>query len=106
MVRFVERAAGSPERTLSFDNTPLVREVATRLINRGSVTLETTPSGNARRRARVEIKVHGLPLLVKPFAPVIEQILAKEARRMLDGEASAMRAWLAKHRAAAAQSEA
>ena len=78
----------------------------TRVINRGSVTLEAASATTARRRARIEIKVHGLPLLVKPFAPLIEQMLVKEARRMLDGEADAMRAWLAKHRASAVQLEA
>lgn len=104
---FVEQSTWDRKsRTLSFDNIPLAREVATRVINRGSVTLEATSTGAARRRARVEIKVHGLPLLAKPFAPLIEQMLAREARRMLDGEADAMRAWLAKHHASAVQPQA
>ena len=83
-------------RTLAFDNIPLAHEVANRVINRGKVILEAVGASKTRRLARAEIKVQGLPLLARPFAPLIEQMLAREARRMLDGEADAMRAWLRK----------
>jgi hypothetical protein len=104
---FVEQSTWDRKsRTLSFDNVPLTREVASRVINRGEVTLEAVSAGQTRRRARAEIKVHGLPLLARPFAPLIEQMLAREARRMLEGEADAMRAWLRKHGAPHAQLQA
>ena len=94
---FTEQSTWDREsRTLAFDNIPLAHEVANRIINRGKVTLEALGAGKTRRIARAEIKVHGLPLLARPFGPLIEQMLAREARRMLEGEADAMRAWLRK----------
>ena len=104
---FIEQSTWDRQsRTLAFDNIPLAREVANRIINRGQVTLEPVSSGQTRRLARAEIKVHGLPLLARPFAPLIEQMLAREARRMLEGEADAMRAWLRNHRSSQPQLQA
>jgi hypothetical protein len=95
---FIEQSTWDRQsRTLSFDNIPIAREVASRVINRGEVVLQSVGAHKTRRVARAEIKLHGLPLLARPFAPLVEQMLAREARRMLDGEANALRAWLLQH---------
>jgi Protein of unknown function (DUF2505) len=84
-------------RKLSFNNVPLTDKIASRLINRGEVTLEALSPGKTRRLARCEIKVHDLPLLARPFTAMIEQLLAKEARRMIEAEANVMHEWLSSH---------
>jgi hypothetical protein len=85
------------ERKLSVKNVPLTDKIARRLINRGEIRLESLADGKTRRVAKCEIKVHDLPLLARPFTSMIEQLLAKEARRLIEGEASVMREWLASH---------
>jgi hypothetical protein len=85
------------QRKLSVNNVPLTDKIARRLINRGEVRLESLGNGKTRRVARCEIKVHDLPLLARPFTGMIEQLLAKEAKRMIEAEAVVMREWLASH---------
>jgi hypothetical protein len=85
------------DRKLSFNNVPVTDKIARKLINRGEVTLEAVAPGKTRRLARGEIKVHDLPLLARPFTGAIEQLLAKEAKRMLEAEAAVMREWLRTH---------
>lgn len=85
------------ERKLSVRNVPLTDKIARRLINRGEVRLESLGNGKTRRVARCEIKVHDLPLLARPFTGMIEQLLAKEAKRMIEAEAAVMREWLSSH---------
>lgn len=84
------------ERRLTFENIPTAPEVARRVINRGEVTLEPLSPGKTKRLMRGEIKVHNLPLLARPLIPLIESMLVREARRMLDGEAAVLSAWLLK----------
>jgi hypothetical protein len=94
---FTEQSTWSRrDRRLSFENVPKAPEVARRVINRGEVSLEVLSAGRTRRCTRGEIKVHNLPLLARPLIPLIEQMLVREARRMLDGEAEALRSWLLK----------
>ncbi|MDB4972999.1 MAG: hypothetical protein JWN48_1340 [Myxococcaceae bacterium] len=86
-------------RKLTFENIPITDKIASRLINRGEVTLVAVSPGQTKRVARGEIKLHGLPLLARPFVPMIEQMLAREAKRMLEAEAAVMHEWLAAHAA-------
>jgi hypothetical protein len=88
-------------RKLSFENVPITEKVKSRLINRGEVTLEALEAGKTKRLARGEIKVHDLPLIARPFTGVIEQMLAREAKRMLEAEAAVLRQWLAEQRGTA-----
>lgn len=85
------------ERTLSVKNVPITDKIARRLINHGEIRLEPLSNGKTRRIAKCEIKVHDLPLIARPFTSMIEQLLAKEAKRMIDGEAGVMREFLATH---------
>jgi len=87
-------------RKLSFENIPVDDKIARRLINRGEVTLESIGPGRTKRLARGEIKVHDLPLIARPFSGVIEQILAKEATRMLESEGRVLAEWLRDQRGA------
>lgn len=82
-------------RKLSFQNIPITEQIASRLTTRGEITLEALGASKTRRRAHGEVKVRDLPLLVKPLTPVVEQMLAREAKRMLEAEAEVMRAFLA-----------
>jgi hypothetical protein len=91
------------ERKLSVNNVPLTDKIARRLINRGEIRLESLGNGKTRRIAKCEIKVHDLPLLARPFTGMIEQLLAKEAKRMIEAEASVMREYLAANNGAVVQ---
>jgi hypothetical protein len=81
-------------RKLTFENIPTTDKIASKLINRGEVTLVAVGSGKTKRVARGEIKVHDLPFLARPFGPLVEQMLAREAKRMFEAEAVIMREWL------------
>jgi hypothetical protein len=95
---FVEDSVWDRElRKLTFENIPTTDKIASRLINRGVVTLVAVSPGQTKRVAHGEIKLHGMPLLARPFVPLVEQMLAKEAKRMLECEAAVMRQWLASH---------
>jgi hypothetical protein len=82
-------------RKLSFENIPITDKIASRLTTRGEITLESLSSGKTRRCARGEVTLRDLPLLVKPLRPLVEQMLTREAKRMLDAEAQIMREFLA-----------
>lgn len=82
-------------RKLSFRNIPTAASVAAKVINQGEVTLLALTPERTKRVARIEIKLHSMPLLARPFTPMIEQLLSREARRLLDGEARVMSEWLA-----------
>ncbi len=81
-------------RKLSFENIPTNEQIASRLINRGEVTLEALAPSKTKRRTHGEIRLHSIPLLARPFVPMIEQILAKEATRLLQAEGEVLREWL------------
>ena len=82
-------------RKLSFENIPVTDKIASRLTTRGEITLEEVTGGKTRRRAYGEVKLHDLPLLVKPLTPLVEQMLTREAKRMLEAEAQIMSEFLA-----------
>jgi hypothetical protein len=79
---------------MSFHNVPVVEKVAERMLNRGEIILEPLPSGKTRRRTKAEIKLRNLPLLARPMAPMVEQMIAREAKRLLEIEARVLNAWL------------
>jgi len=85
-------------RKLSFENIPITEQIASRLTSRGELTLEVLAPGKTKRRAHGEVKVRDLPLLVKPLTPLVEQMLAREAKRMFDAEAEVLRAFIASGR--------
>jgi hypothetical protein len=81
-------------RKLSFSNTPITASVAERFLNKGEISLEGLSSGKTRRRTKAEIKLHGLPLLLRPMAPMVEQMIAREAKRLLEIEARVLNQWV------------
>jgi hypothetical protein len=89
------------ERKLVFAHLPIAHQVRERLTTHGEIVLEEVAPGRTRRRTRTEIKVQNLPFMLKPFSPVAEQLLSREAKRMLDAEARALNAWIKAHGAAA-----
>jgi hypothetical protein len=92
---FIEESVwDKQEHKLVFSHSPIARQVRERLTTRGEIVLEEVSPGRTRRRTRTEIKVHNLPFMLKPFSPVAEQLLGREARRMLDAEARVLDQWL------------
>jgi hypothetical protein len=83
---------------LSFQNVPVAEKVAERFLNRGDIILEPMAGGKTRRRTKAELKLHSLPLLVRPMAPMVEQMIAREAKRLLEIEARLMNEWVARNR--------
>jgi|GEM_PF-1313257 len=81
-------------RTLAFHNVPVADKVAERFLNKGEIQLTPLPSGKTHRRTRAEIKLHSLPLLVRPMAGMVEQMIAREAKRLLEIEARVMNEWV------------
>src|SRR4051794_11800692 len=85
---FVEQSKwDKTTRKLTFDNVPCTDKVARRLTTHGEMVLEQLPSGKTRRRARAELKVQNLPFMLRPLAGVAEQMLAREAKKLLEEEA-------------------
>jgi hypothetical protein len=82
-------------RTLAFHNVPVADKVAERFLNKGEIQLSPLPSGKTRRRTKAEIKLHSLPLLVRPMAGMVEQMIAREAKRLLEIEARVLNQWVA-----------
>jgi hypothetical protein len=82
-------------RTLAFHNVPVADKVAERFLNRGEIKLTPLPSGKTHRRTKAEIKLHSLPLLVRPMAGMVEQMIAREAKRLLEIEARVLNEWVA-----------
>jgi hypothetical protein len=75
---------------LSFVHVPCEERVRRRLSTRGELSVERLSASRARRVTRVEITVRDLPLMLRPFSGMAEQMLAKEARRMMEAEADAL----------------
>jgi hypothetical protein len=82
-------------RTLAFHNVPVADKVAERFFNKGEIQLLPLPSGKTRRRTKAEIKLHSLPLLARPMAGMVEQMIAREAKRLLEIEARVLNQWVA-----------
>jgi hypothetical protein len=92
---FVEESIwDKQQRRMVFDHIPTQDKVRRRLTTRGEIALSALPSGQTRRLARAEIKVRNLPLMLKAFGPMAEQLLGREARRMFDVEARVLGEWL------------
>jgi hypothetical protein len=92
---FVEESTWDKrQRRMVFDHIPTQDKVRRRLTTRGEIALCALPSGQTRRHARAEIKVRNLPLMLKAFGPMAEQLLGREARRMFDVEARVLAEWL------------
>lgn len=99
---FVEESVWDKrQRKLVFTHFPTENKVAERLDTRGEVVLESLPSGKTRRRTRTQIQVKNLPFMLRAFAPMAEQMLGKEAKRMFDSEARVLSQWLQQSRASA-----
>lgn len=93
---FVEESTWDKRaRKLVFDNVPCAEKVARRFVNKGEIVLEVVSPQKTRRRARLELRLHNLPLMLRPFSSLAEQMLAREARKMLESEARALGAFLA-----------
>jgi hypothetical protein len=93
---FVEESVWDRKgRKLQFQNIPVFEEIARRLTNRGEVSLEVASAGKTRRRTQGEVRIQNLPLIVKPLTGLVESMLAREAKRMLDAEANILRTFLA-----------
>lgn len=86
------------ERKLTFDNVPCTDKVARRFSNRGEIVLEALSPTRTRRRARAELKLHNLPFMLRPLSGMVEQLIAREARKLLETEARVLREWLSEHK--------
>lgn len=82
------------DRKLTFDNVPCTDKVARRFSNRGEIVLEAISPTRTRRRARAELKLHNLPFMLRPLSGMVEQLIAREARKLLETEARVLRQWL------------
>jgi hypothetical protein len=82
------------QRKLVFDHFPIAEQVRSRLRTHGESVLERLAEGRTRRRTSAEIQVKNLPFMLRPFSPVAEQLLSREAKRMIEGEARVFAAWL------------
>jgi hypothetical protein len=92
---FVEESTWhKQQRKLTFDNVPCTDKVARRFTNRGEILLEALSPTRTRRRARAELRLHNLPFLLRPLAGMVEQIIGREARGLLETEARVLREWL------------
>jgi hypothetical protein len=92
---FIEESTWNKrQRKLTFDNVPCTDKVARRFSNHGEIVLEALSPTRTRRRARAELKLHNLPFMLKPLTGVVEQLIAREARRLLETEARVLREWL------------
>jgi hypothetical protein len=94
---FVEQSTWDKgRRTLRFDNVPCTEKVAQRFVNRGEIVFEAVGPGRTRRRARAELKLQNLPLMLRPLAKLAEQMIAREAKKLLETEARVLGEWLVK----------
>jgi hypothetical protein len=92
---FVDESVWSAtERRLSFAHLPTEERVRKRLNTRGVVTLERTSERRTRRITEISIDVHDLPFMLRPFKGMAEQMLAREARKMVELEADVMQRFL------------
>jgi hypothetical protein len=77
-------------RKLVFDNVPITDKVARRFVNHGEILLERLSPERTRRRARAELRLHNLPLMLRPLAGLAEQMIAREAKKLIENEARAL----------------
>ena len=82
------------QRKLLFSHLPTAEQVAKRLVTRGEIALEALPSGRTRRLTSTEIQLKNIPFMLRAFSPMAEQMLRREAKRMLDAEARVLSEWL------------
>lgn len=88
---FVEDSVWDRQRrTMAFEHIPTTDKVQRRLSTRGEIALEALSPTRTRRRARAEIKVANLPFMLRALGPLAEQMLGREARRMLELEAQVL----------------
>lgn len=87
-------------RRLSFKNVAQHPRVNKHLENSGSFSFREM-GGRTERTISGELKVVGLPFLLKPLAAIAEQIIYSEAQKLLNEEASVFSEFL-KSRAKAA----
>jgi hypothetical protein len=93
---FVEESTwDKASRKLTFDNVPVTDKVKRRLVNHGEIVLEEVSPGKTRRRARAELRLQNLPLMLRALAPLAEQMIAREAKKLLEAEARVLRSFLA-----------
>ena len=85
------------QRRLVFAHVPIAEQVRSRLCTRGESVLERLADGRTRRRTSAEIQVKNLPFMLRPFSPMAEQLLGREAKRMIEGEARVFAEWLRVH---------
>jgi hypothetical protein len=64
--------------------------VARRFVSHGEIMLEQITPERTRRRARAELRLHNLPLMLRPLAGLAEQMLAREAKKLIENEARAL----------------
>ncbi len=93
---FVESSTWDKKtRTLAFQNIPVADKVRERFRNVGEIQLSPMSTSQTKRRTKAEIKLHSLPLLVRPMAGMVEQMIAREAKRLLEIEARVLNQWVA-----------
>lgn len=93
---FVEQSTwDKAARKLVFANVPVTDKVARRFVNQGEIVLEQIAPGKTRRRARAELRLHNLPLMLRPLAGIAEQMIAREAKKLLENEARALHHFIA-----------
>jgi hypothetical protein len=107
---FDDESTWDPEaKRLTFVHVPSEERVRRRLSTRGELRFERVGPDRTRRVARVEISVRDLPFMMRPFAGMAEQMLVREARRMMDAEADTLSQFIAERargQAAAAPAQA
>jgi hypothetical protein len=92
---FVEESVWDKhQRKLLFSHLPTAEQVAKRLVTRGEIVLEPLGEGRTRRLTSTEIQLKNIPFMLRAFSPIAEQMLRREARRMLDAEARVLTEWL------------
>jgi hypothetical protein len=92
---FVEESTwDKAKRKLVFDNVPCTDKVARRFVNHGEILLERITPERTRRRARAELRLHNLPLMLRPLAGLAEQMIAREAKKLIESEARALGVFL------------
>lgn len=91
---FVEDSTWDPARhELRFKNTPTSAQIASLLVNTGTLRLRQV-DGRCERRMEGEISIK-LPFFLKPLALIAEAVIHKEGLKILDAEVSVMNRFLA-----------
>jgi hypothetical protein len=92
---FVDESTwNASEHRLAFAHLPTEERVRRRLNTRGAVSLARVSERRTRRTTEISIDVHDLPFVLRPFKAVAEQMLAREARKMVELEADVMQRFL------------